>query len=61
LYESRSSGRDDFVEGIIGEYAMVKKFGLEFYEMEERTAEAFCLILSIENLDQIRRNPPSRE
>jgi len=48
-------GRDANRKGVaflnvIWEYQMAKKFGLEFYNLDERTAQAFSLINSITNI-----------
>jgi len=39
----------------IGEYQMVKEFGMGFYDLDERTAQIFCLIKMIEDLDYQRK------
>ncbi len=39
---------------VISEYQMVAKFGLGFYDLDEITAQAFSLIMSIEALYQER-------
>lgn len=44
----------------IGEYILVSKFGLGFYDLDEITAQIFALIHSIENLNCERKSPPKK-